>query len=164
MSTERSGVELSADPRFAGRIRRLAGTSVVALGLIWGLAARIDAHPAVGLALAAGWLLMPLTLWLSLRHPMLRYGLIVPSALVGLALVALCATALPGDPLARAGWLTLTVGILVGGGLGGWFWFRWLPVPAALDDPFAPGRWLLVAVHVGLVCAGLLMVGVGGDR
>ncbi len=160
MSAERAGVELSADPGFAGRIRRLAGTSVVALGLIWLLAARrLDAHPAVGVALASGWLLMPVVLWSSLRRPRLRYGLIVPSALVSLALLAVGATALPADPLARAGWLTLTAGILVGGVLGGWFWYRWRPVPAALDDPFAPGRWLLVAAHVGLVCAGLLMIG-----
>ena len=40
-----------------------------------------------------------------------------------------------------------------------WFWFRWLPVPTGLDDPFAPSRWLLIAIHVGLVAAALLLVG-----
>ncbi len=164
MATQRRGdatgaaVEMRADPRFAGRIRRLAGTSVVALGLIWLLGTlRLDAHPAIGGALAGGWLSMPVILWLSLRRPTLRYGLIVPSALVSLALVAICATALPADPLGRAGWFTLTSGILFGGVLGFWFWFRWLPVPTGLDDPFAPSRWLLVAIHVGLVTAGLLL-------
>jgi hypothetical protein len=151
---------MSADPRFAGRVRRLAATSVVALGLIWLLwTLKLDTHPAVGVALAAGWLLMPLTLWLSLRRPALRYGLVVPSALVSFALLAICATALPADPLAGAGWLMLTAGILLGGVLGVWFWFRRLPVPARLDDPFAPGRWALVGVHVGLVVVGLLLIG-----
>jgi hypothetical protein len=28
------------------------------------------------------------------------------------------------------------------------------PVPAALDDPLAPGRWALIAVHVVLVVIG----------
>ena len=160
-----SGIEMSADPCFGRRIRRLAATSLVALGVIWLLwALRLETHPVIGVCLAAGWLLMPLTLWLSLRRPTLRYGLIVPSALVSLALVAICATALPADPLGRAGWFTLTSGILFGGVLGFWFWFRWLPVPASLHDPFAPGRWLLVAVHVGMICLGLLMIGLAGSH
>jgi hypothetical protein len=76
-------------------------------------------------------------------------------------LVALCLTALPSEPLARAGWVLVTAGILLGGVLGGWFWFRWLPVPASLDAPFAPGRWVLVAVHVSMIVAGLALVMVG---
>ncbi len=158
-------VEMRADPRFAGRIRRLAGTSVVALGLIWLLPeSTLDPHPAIGAALAGGWIGMPAILWLSLRRPRLRYGLVVPSTLVTAALLGICATALPADATARAGWLMLTAGILVGGLLGFWFWFRWLPVPASLHEPFAPGRWLLVAVHVALIVVGLLLAGLPGVR
>ena len=157
-------VEMTADAAFGGRIRRLAKTSLVALGLIWLLAAtRLEAPPAVEVALAAGWATMPTLLWASLRRPVLRYGLIAPSALVGGALLAICLGALPATPLARLGWLLLTAGVWTGGGLGVWFWFRprWLPVPAALDDPFAPGRWLLVGGHVGLVTVGLLLAAAG---
>ena len=151
---------MRADPRFAGRVRRLARTSVVALGLIWLLAeTTLDAHPAIGAALAGGWIGMPAILWFSLRRPRLRYGLALPSALVTAALLVICATALPTDAFAQAGWLLLTAGILVGGLLGFWFWFRWLPVPASLHEPFAPGRWLLVAIHVALVVVGLLLAG-----
>ena len=102
---------------------------------------------------------MPAILWFSLRRPRLRYGLALPSALVTAALLVICATALPADAFAQAGWLLLTAGILVGGLLGFWFWFRWLPVPASLHEPFAPGRWLLVAIHVALVVVGLLLAG-----
>ena len=169
MATQRRGgrtgaaVEMRADPLFAGRIRRLAGTSVVALGLIWLFATlKLDAHPVIGAALAGGWVSMPVILWLSLRQPTLRYGLAVPAALVTLALLAICATALPVDPVERAGWLLLTAWILVGGILGFWFWFRWFPVPAVLHEPFAPGRWLLIGIHVGLITVGLLLVSLGG--
>ena len=153
-------VELTADPRFARRIIRLALTSALALGLIWWLSARtLNAHPAVSISLGAGWLLMPLVLVLSLRWPKLRYALVVPSFLVGLALVAVCTSALPEERVASAGWLLITGGVLLGGVLGAWFWFRWLPVPARLVDPFAPGRWVLVATHVSLITAGLALVG-----
>ncbi len=169
MATERRGtatsppIELRADRRFEGRIRRLAATSVVALGLIWLLAeSNLQAHPAIGAALAGGWIGMPTILWLSLRRPRLRYGLIVPSTLVTAALLGICTTALPHDAPARVGWLLLTAGILFGGLLGFWFWFRWLPVPATLHEPFAPGRWLLVGIHVALIVAGLLLAGLAG--
>ncbi len=103
---------------------------------------------------------MPVVLVLSLRMPVLRYALALPSTLVGLALVAVCVTALPAQAWARAGWLLLTAGIWFGGSLGAWFWFRWAPVPARLGDPFSRGRWALVAVHVLLVVVGLVLVGV----
>jgi hypothetical protein len=32
-----------------------------------------------------------------------------------------------------------------------------LPVPPALDDPFAPARWMLVVVHVALIVIGLAL-------
>ena len=153
-------VELTADPRFARRIIRLALTSASALGLIWWLSAtKLHAHEAVSIALAVGWLLMPLVLVLSLRWPKLRYALVVPSFLVGLALLAVCTSALPEERVASAGWLLITGGVLLGGVLGAWFWFRWLPVPARLVDPFSPGRWVLVATHVSLITAGLALVG-----
>ncbi len=152
----RRGVELSDDARFAARIVRLAATSLIVLGVVWRLAAGLTAAPAwVGPALLAGWLLMPTVLLLSLRTPSLRYALTVPSLLVGGALLGVCATALPSTPAAATGWRLLTLGIWFGGVLGLWFWFRLAPVPAALDDPFAPGRWALVAAHVGLVVVGL---------
>ncbi|MDQ3780086.1 MAG: hypothetical protein M3354_06035 [Chloroflexota bacterium] len=154
---------MRSDPRFDGRIRRLAATSVVALGLIWLLAElTLDAHPAIGATLAGGWVLMPAVLWLSLGRPALRYGLAVPSTLVTVGLAAICVTALPADAAVRAGWQLVTAGILCGGLLGIWFWFRWLPVPAALHEPFALGRSLLIGIHVALIVVGLLLVGIGG--
>lgn len=155
----RPGVELSADPAFAGRIRRLARTAVVALGLIWLAAVGTGvAGPLLGTALFAGWVLMPALLWASLPRPRLRYALVLPSALVSFSLLAICLGGLPGDPLASAGWLLMTGGILLGGLLGFWFWFRLLPVPAALDAPFAPGRWLLIGLHVAGIVIGLALV------
>jgi hypothetical protein len=43
--------------------------------------------------------------------------------------------------------------------LGAWFWFRWLPVPRSLHNPFAPGRWVLIGVHVGMIIVGIGLVG-----
>ena len=148
-------LELSADRRFAGRIRRLAGTASIALGLIWYLAvATLDAPPAIGVALAAGWLSMPAILIASLERPLLRYALVIPSTLVGLPLLAISIAWLPVGFLAAAGWLLMTSGILMGGVLGLWFWYRLFPVPAALDDPMSSGRWMLIAVHIGLIVIG----------
>ncbi len=150
---------MTADAAFAKRVTRLAITSALVLGCIWVLsAATLQAPPVVGAALAGGWILMPSILGLSLRWPRLRYALLVPSALVAVALLAICATALPRDDLARIGWLLVTGGVLLGGVLGVWFWFRWLPVPTGLSDPFSPGRWALIAVHVSLIVAGLALV------
>lgn len=152
---QRAQVELSSDPRFERRIRRLAVVSAVALGLIWGLVvATLEAPLAVDVAFAAGWLLMPLTLVASLRRPRLRYGLVLPASLVSIGLLAACLGWLPADPLVAAGWLLMTAGVALGAGLGLWLWYRLLPVPARLDDPFSTGRWALIGVHVALVVAG----------
>ena len=156
-----TSVEMTADSRFAVRIIRLAATSVVALGLIWGFQhATLNAPAFVGISLAAGWALMPVLLIASLRWPVTRYGLALPSTLVGFGLVAICLTALPPDwGAARIGWLMTTAGVLMGGVLGLWFWFRLAPVPRFLEDPFGPGRWTLVVVHIALIVAGLALIG-----
>lgn len=149
-------VELSADARMAGRIKRLGFVSLVALGLIWTLAiASLDAPMVVTGALAAGWALMPTILFASLSRPRLRYGLVLPGSLVGFGLLAICFWWLPADPLAAAGWLSITVGVSMGSALGLWFWFRLLPVPAGLDDPYSTGRLGLIWVHVALIVGGL---------
>lgn len=154
-----AGIEMTADPAFARRIRRMLVVSIVALGAIRSLAARtLDAPPLVDGALLAGWISMPVLLGWSLRNPWMRYLLALPSTLVGAGLIGICLTALPNDGLPRAGWLSITVGVLLGGALGAWFWYRWLPVPRSLDDPFAPGRWALISLHVTAIAAGLLLV------
>ena len=156
-----TSVEMTADSRFGVRVIRLAATSVIALGLIWGFAfTTLDAPAFIGIALAAGWVLMPALLMVSLRWPVARYGLALPSTLVGFGLVAICLTALPPDwGAARIGWLMTNAGVLMGGALGLWFWFRLAPVPRFLDDPFGPGRWVLVAVHIALIVIGLALIG-----
>lgn len=151
---------MTADPRFAGRVVRLALTSLVALGLIFLLWAVMKQRSAlIGAGLGAGWALMPSLLLLSLRWPEVRYGLVVPSASVGLGLVGLCLFDLPPSAAGSAGWILITCGVLFGGLLGAWFWFRWLPVPAALDDPYSRDRWVLIGIHVGLIVAGIVLVG-----
>jgi hypothetical protein len=151
-------VELSVDPRFAGRVRRLAATAVVALGLIWALAiTTLEAPPLVVVMLALGWVTMPTILVASLARPRLRYALVVPSMLVGTGLLAISAAWLPAHAIAAAGWLLMTGGILLGGLLGLWFWFRVVPVPDGLDDPFSPGRMALIGVHIALIVAGLTL-------
>ena len=156
-----TSVEMTRDSRFGVRVIRLASTSVVALGLIWGFQFATLQTPAfVGICLAAGWVLMPVLLVASLRWPLVRYGLAIPSTLVGVSLVAICLTALPTEwGAARIGWLMTTAGVLMGGALGLWFWFRLAPVPRFLDDPFSPGRWTLVAAHIVLIVAGLALIG-----
>ena len=149
-------IELTGDPRIRHRIMRLAAVSFVALGLICGLgAATLDAPPAIVATLALGWILMPAVLAWSLRDLRARYLLIVPSSLVTLGLLAICIRWTPASPMAAAGWLLMTIGVALGGVLGLWFWFRLMPVPAALDNPLAPGRWALIAAHVALVVMGL---------
>lgn len=150
--------ELSHDARFRWRIIRLTGVSMVALGVITVLAAATLRVPWWVVAmLAAGSVLMPLVLAASLREPRLRYALTIPASLVTLALFAIVAWWLPVEPVALAGWLLITAGILVGAGLGAWFWYRMMPVPAALDDPFSGGRWALVALHIGLLVVGFAL-------
>jgi hypothetical protein len=135
------------------RVVRLAVTSVIALGLILGLwAVNRPGGPWVGAALGAGWALMPAVLLLMLRVPKARYALVVPSTLISVALVDVALV------VRSAGWAMVASGILLGGLLGAWFWFRLLPVPRPLRDPFGPGRWALIAVHVGLIVAGMALV------
>lgn len=153
-------LELTSDPAFARRVVRLAATSAVVLGLIWWLArSTLQVDALIDRALLGGWLLMPTMLTLSLRRPRLRYALAIPSGLVGAALVAICLTSLPANGMSRLGWMLVTGGVLLGGTLGLWFWFRWMPVPPGLADPFSPGRWRLIALHVGLIVTGLILVG-----
>lgn len=155
----RVGVEMSSDPAFVGRVRRLATVSAVALGAMWALAVNtLDVHRAIHVALFAGWVLMPTVLGLSVQRPVIRLLVALPATLIGVALVGICLTALPANGIARIGWLTTTGGILFGGVLGAWFWYRWLPVPAFLHDPYSRGRQALIAIHVTLVVAGLLLV------
>jgi hypothetical protein len=154
-----AAVELSHDRRIAGRVMRLSAVSAAALAVIaWMAIHSLDAPPPIGMALVAGWLLMPTTLLASLLWPRLRFALVIPSSLVGGGLLVAMVGWLPNDPLAAAGWLLVTAGILMGGGLGLWFWYRVLPVPLALDDPLAPGRWGLIGVHALLVVTGLALV------
>jgi hypothetical protein len=162
MSTALAGrrlpVELSADPAFAWRVRRLALVSLVALGVIWALAVNtLDAPPVVGSALLAGWVLMPAVLVASLAWPVARYGLVVPASLVTLGLLAIVVAWLPASLMAAVGWVLILLGIGLGGGMGLWLWYRLLPVPAALAHPFSPARWLLIGVHVALIVVGMAL-------
>jgi len=150
-------IELTDDPRIRRRVKRLAAVSAVALGLVWGLAVvTTGAPPAVDAALLGGWLLMPSVLLASLRDARLRYGLAAPSVLVSLGLLAVVVGSSPGG-LAGLGWLLILLGVLLGGLMGTWFWFRVLPVPTIFDAPDAPGRWALIALHVGLIIIGLAL-------
>jgi hypothetical protein len=152
--------ELTADPRFTERVVRLTITSACALALIWFLSTvTLQPHPMIGLGLALGWVLMPSVLGLSLRWPRLRYALIVPATLVTVALLAICATALPQNRVIASGWLLITGGVLLGALLGAWFWFRWMPVPGRFSDPFSRGRWALIVVHIGLIALGVGLIG-----
>jgi len=155
-------IELTDSPRIIGRVKRLAVTSAIALGLIWWLADSTLAIPIeVSLLLVAGWFLMPVTLAASVARPSLRYALVVPSASISIALLWICLHGLPAAPIVAAGWISTTVGVLTGGVLGSWFWYRVLPVPLALDDPESPLRWSLIAVHVALVVGGVALSAVG---
>lgn len=153
-----SGVELTANRLFAHRIRRLIVISTIALGAIWGLAVADDAEVWVLVLLGVGWLTMPTILALSLRRPMLRYALLVPANAVAIGLIGMTLTA---PDSTEVGWLLVTLGIVVGGALGAWFWFRWLPVPRAFDDPYGTPRVALVGLHIGLVLVGIAMVVAG---
>jgi hypothetical protein len=155
-------VEQSADPAFARRVWRLGLVSLVAPGLIW-LAAltRAPAPTPLLAALLAGWWLMPAVLFASIPRPPLRRLLTVPATLITVPTLAVALWWPPDGAPARIGWGLLAAGLLLGGVLGGWFWRRWAPVPAAFDAPFAPARWRLVALHVGLVVAGLVLALLG---
>lgn len=158
-TTMHPGVELSADRRFERRVGRLVVVSAVALGVITVLAiVGTDAPVWVIATLAAGWVLMPLLLGASLMVPRLRYGLALPAVLVLVGLVAICAAWPPTAWFAVAGWWVTTGGVAMGSTLGTWFWYRMLPVPARLDDPYAPARLRLIAIHAGLVVIGISLV------
>ena len=156
-----TAVEMTADARFAARVRRLIAVSAVALGAIFVLALR-DVGGAGGAAAMAGigWLTMPAILALSLQRPRLRYLLALPATLVAVA-VAFTALSTDAGPLSLAGWWMISAGIGMGGGLGMWLWFRWLPVPEVLDAPFSAARWTLIGIHAGLTVIGLLFVLLG---
>lgn len=151
-------VELSADPGFAGRVRRLGAVSIVALGIVWGLAATTLVAPgSVLAALLAGWVLMPATLFASLVRPVVRWALVLPASLVSIGLLAIVMGSLPGAPVAAAGWVLILAGVVLGGFMGIWLWYRLLPVPAPLNDPFSPARWALIGVHVALIVVGMIL-------
>jgi hypothetical protein len=155
----RPGIEMTGNSRFRGRVRRLAITSGVALGVIWALAVgTLDASPRIDGLLLAGWISMFAVLAASLARPSLRRLVVAPALMVTTALIGICLWELPRSGLARAGWLILTAGILMGGGMGAWFWYRWVPVPRVLDDPYAPARLSLIAAHVGLVVVGTTLI------
>jgi hypothetical protein len=155
-------IELSADPRFARRVKRLGMVSLVAPGLIWWVAATRLAIPQVLLiALLAGWWLMPAVLFVSIPRPSIRPLLIVPATLITVPVLAIVAGRFPGQPIAGLGWILIAAGLLLGCVSGGWFWFRWAPVPDAFDDPFTPERWQLIVIHVALICSGLVLAAFG---
>lgn len=150
--------EMTDDPAFAGRVRRQAFLGSIVLGLVWGLAvASSPVEPLSRWLLLVGWPLLVTVLLSSLRHPRLRYAGVVPSTLIAGALITISFNTGIDQPEA-VGWWLLTAGIVVGICLAVWFWFRWLPVPGGLDDPFSPGRWALIAVHATLVVTGLIVV------
>jgi hypothetical protein len=108
--------------------------------------------------LAVGWVSMPTILAASLSRPSLRYALVVPAGAVSFGLIGMVRAA-PQDTV--TGWLLITAGILLGGFLGIWFWFRWLPVPRILDNPFGWPRLVLVGLHLALVLVGATLVILG---
>ncbi len=153
-----SGIELTADRLFTNRVRRLVAISAVALGVIWGLAFAEEASTWILALLAVGWVSMPTILAASLNRPAVRYALVVPAGAVSIGLIGMVMIA-PEET--AAGWLLIAAGILLGGFLGVWFWFRWLPVPRILDDPFDWPRLALVGLHLALVLVGAVFVAVG---
>ena len=106
-----AAIELSDDPRFAGRVRRLAFVSIAALGwlvVLWSRTA--ETLPLAGAALVAGWITMPLTLLASLQQPLIRYALVVPSTLVTGGVVAMLVRA-PLGGVTAAGWTVILAGL-----------------------------------------------------
>ena len=143
--------------RLHGRVRRLGAVSAIALGITWWLSREVEgAGFAEHSALIAGWVLMPATLAASLVDSRMRFLLAIPATLISLAVMRLAWLEFPS-----AGWTLLAAGLLLGSLLGTWFWFRWAPVPPALEEPFGPGRKALVAVHVTMVVVGMVLVAAG---
>ena len=151
--------ELTGDPAFARRVVRLTAVSAVALGLmslLW--RSSTEAPRVLDALLVAGWVTMPLLLAASLHRPRLRIALTAPALLVA-APVTAAALGAPGvDTPAQVGWGVVAVGLWLGMALGGWLWYRLLPVPAPLDNPFSRARWVLIAGHVSAIVCGLAIV------
>jgi hypothetical protein len=156
-------IELSADPRFARRVRRLGIVSLAGPGLLWWLAAtRLALPPPLLTAMLAGWLLMPSVLFASIPLPALRPLLIVPASLITAPVLGIVVWWSPERLIPSLGWALIAVGLLIGAVAGGWFWFRWgPPPPAAFDDPFSPARWGLIALHVGCLAVGFVLAALG---
>jgi len=155
-------IELSAASSFSRRVRRLGLVSLVGPGLIWWLAAtRLAVPPELLTVLFVGWWLMPAVLFASIPFPALRPLLIAPATLITAPVLAIAVWWPPDRPVAALGWGLIVVGLLLGGVIGGWFWFRWAAVPAALDDPFSPARWGLIVVHVGCIILGFALAARG---
>lgn len=154
-SGRQPSVELTTDPLFAHRVRRLVWISSIALGVIALLAIRSDAPGWSIVMLVAGWVLMPMILALSLRRPKVRYGLVIPASLVTLGLLGPVTVSIGAS---LVGWVMILVGILVGATLGMWFWYRWLPVPDGFNDPYGARRMVLIGAHIGLVLFGVAVV------
>ena len=153
-----NGIELTEDRLFRHRVRRLVAISTVALGVIWGLAFVDDASAWILVFRVFALVSMPTILAAPQHQPSLRYALIVPATAVSVGLVGMVMIA---SDQTVTGWFLITGGILLGGFLGVWFWFRWLPVPRILDDPFDWPRVALVSLHLALVLAGAAFVAVG---
>lgn len=153
--------EMSLNRRFQARLRRLTLVSSVALGLIFLLAVTTtDAGWVATGLLLGGWVLMPTLLYAGLERAWFRYLLTAPATMVSAGLF-LVAVGFDGPPVELAGWWLITAGVMFGGSLGAWFWYRLLPVPRRLEDPFSTGRWTLISVHVGLVVIGATLVLLG---
>ena len=156
--TQRAAVELTDDPAFTGRVRRLVLVSLVALGVITALAVRDHAATWVVLLMVIGWALMPSLLFLSIRSPGLRYGLLVPGTAFPLGVLGMAVAASGAESI---GWWLIATGLTLGGAQGIWFWFRWMPVPHQLDDPFGRSRLTMIVVHVALLLVGIATVAAG---
>jgi hypothetical protein len=154
-SGARSGVELTGDRMFSHRIRRLVGVSLVALGVITWLAVRSEGSNWAITLLVIGWILMPTLLFVSLSMPLLRYLLVVPGTTVSIGLIGMTVGA---DGTEALGWFLIFLGITVGGLMGMWFWYRWVPVPRMLDDPYGWPRLTVLALHIGFILIGAALV------
>ena len=156
--TRRAGVELTSDPAFTRRIRRLGWVSVFALGLLTLLAIGDHAATWAVVLMVVGWALMPSLLFLSIGNPVLRYALLLPGTSFPLGVLGM---ALGTVGTASAGWWLVAAGLTLGGAQGMWFWFRWIPVPRLFDDPFGRPRLAVIGAHVVLLVIGIAVVLVG---
>jgi hypothetical protein len=155
----REGIELTTNPWMTRRVHRLIVVSSVALGIITGLAVSDDGPSWAVLAIAFAWFAMPTALWASVDRPRLRYLLAVPAVSASAGLVGM---AVATSGAAAAGWLIVLIGISTGGMLGMWFWYRFLPVPYSLDDPYGTPRLSLLAIHIALVLIGVGIIVLAG--